>query len=187
MQTDFKKPIIIFAIMLAATMVLGIARKSIEHDNQEEKLKNFRKMRNISRHIRQEFRVYGKSARQDLGLDNGRLLFDPGKKLLQGDGHIGGLGGNGDHGTAVGGHDGIDGQNVGLLLGKEGQQSGQNAGGVVEQELEGDDPAIGHVLKRLDGIPVLIERAAADIRDPGGFVDRGGFAGGKQTLGLCDL
>ena len=40
MQTDFKKPIIIFAIMLAATMVLGIARKSIEHDNQEERLKN---------------------------------------------------------------------------------------------------------------------------------------------------
>ena len=40
MQTDFKKPIIIFAIMLAATMVLGIARKSIDHDNQEERLKN---------------------------------------------------------------------------------------------------------------------------------------------------
>ena len=40
MQTDFKKPIIIFAIMLAATMVLGIARKSIEHNNQEERLKN---------------------------------------------------------------------------------------------------------------------------------------------------
>ena len=105
-------------------------------------------------------------------------------QFLQRHGQVDGLRRDGHDRRTVGGNDGIDGADIGAGVGKDAQDLGQKSLLVVEQQLEGDDAAGHHALEGQHGVPVLVERAAADVGHAGGFVDGGRFAGGKQTLCL---
>ena len=127
------------------------------------------------------------SAGQDFGLDDTVDLGHLVEQVFDGDGQIHGFGGDGDNGGAVGGDDGIDGDDVGIGFRENAQDLGQQTCLVMQQQLEGDDPSGHHVLEGQHSIPVLVEGAAADIRHTGSLVDGGCLAGGKQALGLCHL
>ena len=66
--------------------------------------------------------VGGELTCQHLCLDNAGQRADFLQKLLKGDLQFLGLGRDGHDGAAVGGDDGVDGLNVGLMLGKDHQQ-----------------------------------------------------------------
>ena len=109
------------------------------------------------------------------------------EELLQGGGHLGGLGADSDQGAGVGGDGLVDGQDVGVVPGEAAQDGGQHAGLIVEGQMEGDDPADHHVMEGQNGIPVLVECAAADAGAAGGLVDGGDLTGIQEALCLCNL
>ena len=65
-------------------------------------------------------------ASQDLGFDNAGGLADLPQKLLNMDGQIHSLRGDGHHRAAVGGHDGVDGGDVGIDFRKQIQNGGKD-------------------------------------------------------------
>ena len=72
---------------------------------------------------------------QNFRLHNALAVIDPVQHGLQGHGQIHSFGGNGDNGGAVGGDDGIDGQDIGLGSCKDAQNFREQARLVVEQQL----------------------------------------------------
>ena len=63
----------------------------------------------------------------------------------------------------------------------------QNARLVLQNHLEGNDPACHHVLERRDAVAVLIKRAAADADSLCRDVDLVRLARLEHALGLRDL
>ena len=115
------------------------------------------------------FSLTGDDIRLDDTGDSAQLA----EQIFQRQFHIGQLSRNGNQSMAVGGDDGVDGQNVCLLLGKNHQQCRQNTGFVVQHQLEGDDPTLHHVLEGQNGVPIFIKCAAADVGALGGLVNSG--------------
>ena len=124
---------------------------------------------------------------QHVGLQHALNGGEAVHQFLQRHGQVDGLRRDGHDRRTVCGDDGIDGADIGAGVGKDAQDLGQKSLLIVEQQLEGDDAAGHHALEGQHGVPVLVERAAADVGHAGGFVDGGGFTGGKQTLALFAL
>ena len=114
----------------------------------------------------------------DFCLDNaGNLGQDP-QKLFQLDAQIHGLRGDGYQSAAVGGTDGIDRLDIGVMLSEDSQNAGKQTFLILKHELEGDYSAIHHILEGENGIPVFIKSAAADAGHAGSVIDGGCFSNG---------
>ena len=101
--------------------------------------------------------------------------------------HLARLGGDRHARAAVGGDGLVDGQDVGTGAGEDGQAAREHARIVAQEGITRYDVPGLHVLKRLDGVLIFIERAAADADLAGGLADGGGLADLQHPLGLGHL
>ena len=132
---------------------------------------------------RNDFLLAGKDLRFDNALGRPQGL----QQFLQRHDHIRCLGSDGDQSGAVGGRDGIDGLDIGIVPGEAGQNGRKYTRLIMQHHLERNDAAGGHILERQDRIPVLIESASADIRTAGCLVNGRCLTGGQQALGFRHL